>query len=319
MTLDLGLIDEAVAFLDGQVRRTPVEPAPLLSARLGVPVYLKLECLQLTGSFKVRGALFALSKLSEADRRHGVATCSAGNHGIGLAHAAHRLGIPATIYVPAGVDEAKLRAIEALGARVVRSAFSGYDATEAWARQEAARAGLPFLSAYDDPHVMAGNGGTVAAEVLADVPEARTFLLPVGGGGLAGGFGFYVKERLPDARLVACQLAASPALLRSLERGAAVTEMPPVETVAGGLEGGLGVLPFAVLRDRVDHVALVPEQDLREGVRWMLDHHRYLVEPSAAVTVAACLAGDVPPPAGPVVVLLSGRNVSLATLRNILA
>ena len=143
-------------------------------------------------------------------------------------------------------------------------------------------------------------------------------VLPVGGGGLAGGFAYYVKAHRPEARIVACQHKGSPALLRSLERGAAVTEMPAVETLAAGLEGGLGVRPFAVLRDRVDHVALASEEAIRAGVRWMLDRHQYLVEPSAAVTVAACLAGDLPAPDGPVVVVLSGRNVSLATLRDIL-
>ena len=316
--LDLNLIDEAAAFLRPLVRRTPLEPSPDLTERLGVPVSLKLECLQVTGSFKVRGALFALSKLPEDVRRRGVATCSAGNHGKGLAYAARRLGIPATIYVPASVDASKHRAMVKMGARVIRSAFPGYDETEAWALEAAARAGLPFVSAYDDDRIMAGNGGSVAVEVCEDAPEATTFVLPVGGGGLAGGFAYYVKAHRPEARIVACQHEGSPALLRSLESGAAVMEMPAVETLAAGLEGGLGARPFAVLRERVDHVALASEEAIRAGVRWMLDRHQYLIEPSSAVTVAACLAGDLPAPEGPVVVVLSGRNVSLPVLRDIL-
>lgn len=314
MALSLDLIDDARAFLEGRIRRTPVEASPGLSEALGVPVWLKLECLQVTGSFKVRGAFFALSRLAAPV----VATCSAGNHGKGVAHAARALGKEAHIYVPRTVDAAKYRAMKALGATVIRSEYDGYDDTEAWAREEAARAGLPFLSAFDDPAVMAGNGGTLAAEVLADVPDARAFVVPVGGGGLAAGFARYVSAHRPGARLIACQHEGCPALSLSLARGAAVTRMPPLDTLAGGLEGGLGVHTFAELRDHVAHVALVSEQALCDAVRWMLDRHQYLIEPSAAVTVAACRTGALPPLEGPVVVVLSGRNVSLETVRQVL-
>ncbi len=310
--LSLDLIAEACAFLEGRIRRTPLEPAPELAE---VPVWLKLECLQVTGSFKVRGALFALSKWGVP----AVATCSAGNHGKGVAYAAGQLGLAATIYVPRSVDEAKYRAMVGLGATVIRSAFDGYDDTEAWAREEAARAGLPFLSAFDDACIMAGNGGSLAAEVLEALPEAQAFILPVGGGGLAAGFARYVKTHRPAAQIIACQHEGCPALPLSLARGAAVTRMPALDTLAGGLEGGLGVHTFAELRDRVDHVSLVSEAALCEGVRWMLDHHQYLIEPSAAVTVAACLSGALPSLHGPAVVVLSGRNVSLSTLRRVLS
>jgi len=316
--LSPALITEAAVFLEGRIRHTPVEESPALSERLGVPVWLKLECLQITGSFKVRGALFALSRLPRARALQGVATCSAGNHGKGLAYAARQLDIPVTIYVPSSVDEAKYRAMVALGAEVVRSRFPGYDETEAWALKEAAQSGKPFISAYDDPYIMAGNGGTTAVEVVRAVPSARTFILPVGGGGLAGGFAFYVKDQVPGAQFIACQHAGSPALQRSLNQGAAVTEMPALDTIAGGLEGGLGRRPFEVLKERVDHVALVSEAELRAGVRWMLDHHQYLIEPSSAVTIAACLSERLPPLAGPVVIFLSGRNVSLSTIRAVI-
>ncbi len=316
MQLDRQLIEEAADFLEGKVRRTPVEPSPVLSEQLGVPVYLKLECLQITGSFKVRGAFFALARYGIEAK--GVATCSAGNHGKGLAYAGWRLGVSVTVYVPASVEAERCRAMEAFGARVVRSPYPGYDATEAWAREEAARAGLPFLSAFDDPYVMAGNGGTIAAEVVEDIPDVTTFVVPVGGGGLAAGLAYFVKERRPDTRIFACQLAACPALLRSLEQGRAVTAMPPVATLAGGLEGGLGVQTFTLLRDRVDFVALVEEAELVEAMVWMLDHHQYVIEPSAAVTLAACQSGALPVPEGPVVVIVSGRNVSLPVLRKVL-
>jgi threonine dehydratase len=317
--LSLSLIEEARSFLRGRIRETPVERSPRLSELLGVPAWLKLESLQTTGSFKLRGALFRLSKLTEGERRLGIATCSAGNHGKGVALAASLMGVAARIYVPRSIDEAKYRGMRELGGEVVRSDFPGYDDTEAWAREEADRAGRPFISAFDDEAVMAANGGTLAAEALEQVPEARAFVFPVGGGGLGAGFSFYAKERLAGARIVACQHERSPALALSLARGEAVTRLPAVETCAGGVEGGIGTKTFAVLKGRVDRVALVSEAEIVEGVRFMMAEHQYLIEPSAAVAVAACQARKAGRLEAPAVVVLTGRNVDLATVRRILA
>lgn len=317
--LTLARIDAATRLLAGRVRRTPVEPSPGLSDRAGVPVWLKLENLQTTGSFKVRGAFVRLSELSVEERRRGVVTASAGNHGKGIAYVARLLSIPAKIYVPKTVDESKYRGMLAMGADVVRCESPGYDETEALARAEAERSGLPFISAFDDEAIMAGNGGSLAAEVLEDLPEARTFVLPVGGGGLAGGFAFFAKEKLADARIVGCQHERSPALKLSLERGEAVTKLPAIETLAAGIEGGIGVSNFEVLKSRVDAVALVSEEEILAAVRWMLAEHQYLVEPSGAGTVAAILSGKTGRLESPAAVVLSGRNVSLESLRRILA
>ena len=318
MTLTLGRIEEAREFLQGRIRRTPVEESPALSERLGVPVWLKLEFLQVTGSFKIRGAFSKLSRLTPEERRAGIGTCSAGNHGKGIAYAARALGLTPTIYVPKSVDSSKKNAMVAMGGEVIVSDFDGYDDTEEWARREIEKSGKVFVSAFDDEDIMAGNGGTLAAEVLEDVPQARAFLLPVGGGGLSSGFSFVVKERLPDAVVLGCQHEKSPALALSLEQGRAVTRLPAVETVAGGIEGGLGAKPFEILRTRIDRVALISEEEIFEAVRWMLATHQYLIEPSAAVTIAACLTGKAGSLDAPAVVVLSGRNVSLETLRRIL-
>jgi threonine dehydratase len=166
---------------------------------------------------------------------------------------------------------------------------------------------------------MAGNGGTLALDLIEQVPDAGAFVVPVGGGGLSAGLSFVVKKRDASAVVVGCQHEGSPALKLSLERGAAVTRLPAFETTAGGVEGGIGEKPFEVLRTRVDRVALVSEGEIFEGVRWMLDAHQYLIEPSAAVVVAACLSGKAGRFDRPVVVVLSGRNVALSTLRRILA
>ncbi len=317
-TPDLQLVAEARALLAGRVRRTPIEPSPALASLAGVPVSLKLECFQTTGSFKIRGAFFVLARLSAAEKQRGIVTCSAGNHGKAVAFVARQLGIPAEIHVPGNVDESKYMAMRAMGATVVRASCDGFDATEALAKTAAAASGRPYLSAFDDVAVLAANGGTIAAEVLEDAPAARTFLFPVGGGGLGGGFAVYAKAQLTDCRLIGCQHVLSPALALSLERGEAVLELPPVETTAGGLEGGIGRTGFEALRSRIDEVALVTEEEIFAAVRFMLEHHQTLIEPSSAVTVAAMLAGKTQDLRSPAVVIVTGRNVALATVRRIL-
>jgi threonine dehydratase len=311
-------IREAAAFLKGKIRRTPLEPSPKLSAMLGMPVWVKLELLQVTGSFKIRGAWFRLAQLSETERARGILTCSAGNHGKGVAYAAKALGVGAVICVPKSVDRAKYEGMVALGAEVRVSEYPGYDDTEIWAREQAKAEGKPFISPFDEVDVMAGNGGTLAVEILEDAPEAGTFIVPVGGGGLAAGLAFHVKEKLARAVVIGCQHELSPGLKMSLEAGRAITRLPAIDTVAGGVEGGIGELPFEILRTRIDDVALVSEREIYTGMRWMMEQHQYLIEPSAAVTIAACVAGKVPKITSPAVVVISGRNVSLDVLRRVL-
>jgi len=316
--LTLGLIEEAWKFLAGRVRRTPLEASPSLSERAGLPVHLKLECLQTTGSFKIRGAVFKLSRLSEAEKKAGIATCSAGNHGKAVAYAAKKLGLTPWIAVPSSVDAAKHRAMVRLGAEVVVSRFPGYDDTEAWAKEEAEKAGKAWVSAFDDDAIMAGNGGSLAVEILEDLPGAGTFVTPVGGGGLAAGLALYTKTKRPGTALVGCNHELSPALRLSLERGEAVTRLPAADTTAGGIEGGIGRLPFEILRTRVDRVALLSEEELFDAVRFVFDEHQYVIETSAAAGVAAILSGKAGKLEGPVVVILTGRNISRATLKKIL-
>ncbi len=349
--LSMDAIRRAAAFLDGRVRRTPLERSAALSERAGRDVYLKLENWQVTGSFKARGALYGLHALMAEGHTH-VATCSAGNHGKGLAWAGSELGAEITIFVPSTVDSSKESAMRALGAHVEKSPFPGFDETERWALRATAERGLPFLSAYDDERIMAANGGSVALEVWEQLGEAGillagvervdaaaepapTFLFPVGGGGHAAGFSFAMQALCPDARFVAAQAAASPALALSLEREEAVTELDAVaETLAWGLEGGLGQGPFDVLshgvghgngeRRRVHHVALVTEPAIRGAMRFMLEAHQMVVEGSAAVPIAALLAGDLGSASpgvesgsagvsAPLVIFVSGRNIDAIT------
>lgn len=316
--LDMDLVEEARVIVSERLLRTPTVPSPGLSDRLGVDVHLKLECLQVTGSFKVRGALFALDRLRAAGASE-VAACSAGNHGKGIAWAAAELGMGATVFVPKSVDTSKLEGMKALGARVELSEFIGYDETEDWAIVEADRRGLPYVSPYDDAAVMAANGGTVALEVLDQVPEARTFVMPVGGGGHAAGFTFVAGGRLPHARFVMCQHRDSPGFHRSVECGQPVTELPAIETLASGLEGGFGTKTFEILRGRHDEIRLVSEEALRDAMRWTAREHGLIIEGSSAVAIAACLQDPPLRTSGPVVVFISGRNVAFETVRDVFA
>jgi len=317
-TLDLKLINDAGEFLADRVRQTPVEFSPELSRITGVPVTLKLEFLQITGSFKLRGAMFRISRLTEEERATGIATCSAGNHGKAVAYAARELGLRATIYVPRNVDESKYRGMIDLGGEVIRSEFFGYDETESWAMEQAKAARKTFISAFDDYAIMAANGGTLAAEVLDQVPDARSFILPVGGGGLSAGFSYYARQRLTGCEIIGAQHELCPALRASLERGRPVTKMPHVETLAAGLEGGIGEKCFGILRERIDRVALVSETEILTAFRWILEKHQYLVEPSSAVPIAACLSGKAGKLDEPTAIVLTGRNVSAHVIAEIL-
>lgn len=311
------LIEQATQVLKGKIRTTPTEFSPKISKLLGHPVYLKLECLQLTGSFKIRGGFFYLSTLDIETRKQGVAVCSAGNHGLGVTFAGKQLGVPCTVFVPKNIDHAKYEKLIEMGAQVRISEFIGYDDTLAWATQEANKLHIPLISAYNDEKIMAANGGTLAVEVYEQIPEATHFVLPIGGGGLSAGFSWYIKEKKPQAKITVCQLAECPAFQLSLQQGKAVTYMPPIDTLAGGLEGGLGIKCFDVLKTRVDEISLIKEEELKNAIRWFLEYHQYLIEPSAAVTLASCLYGHTRP-TGPTVIVLSGRNVSYSTVKQLL-
>jgi threonine dehydratase len=317
--LSIQAIEEAARFLKSKLIPTPTEHSPALSKILGVPVYLKLEFLQHTGSFKFRGGLYAVSRLNSALKKRGVATCSAGNHGLALASAAAESQIPCTVFVPKTIDQAKLEKLQALSAIVRRSAFPGYDDTLHWAQTLIKEQNLHYISPYDDEEIMIANGGTLALEVLEELPEACHFILPVGGGGLGSGFSFYAKHKNPQSTIIGCQHEGSPGLKLSLEQDRAITKLPPFDTVAGPIEGGLGARCFPYLKTGIDHVCLSSEQEIFAAFRWMLAHHQYLIEPASTVPIAACLKGDLPRLTGPTVLILTGRNVSLETIRKMLS
>lgn len=316
--LEIDEIEEAAEFIAPFIIRTPVEESPALSPGSAPHNFLKLENLQVTGSFKLRGALYKLGKLKSAGI-DSVITSSAGNHGWALAWAGRQFRCSVEVFVPSSADEAKCLGMSALGAKVVRFPDPGYDEAEKAARASAAAREIPFVSPYDDYQIMAGNGGTLAAEILDQIPEAQSIVFPVGGGGLGAGIASYVRQKRPEIQLIACQHQESPALALSMEKGEAVTELPAVDTIAGGIEGGIGIKTFGILKDNVDQLVLVSEDELKESILWLIRHHQYLVEASGAAPLAASLFHCLPLPPGPSVLILTGRNISLTTLAAVMA
>ena len=292
---------------------TPLRPSPVLSEVLGRPVLLKCENQQHTGSFKVRGALVRMAVMAKEQAHRGVVASSAGNHGLGVAWASKRLGIPALVVVPRTVPRVKLRALEQMPIKV-RQQGSCYDEAEAHARQLALEAEATFVSPFDDPWVMAGNGGTVAQEILRQAPDVSAVVAPLGGGGLCAG----LAAGLGRVPVLGLNTEASPAMARSLAEGRVHLTYDAAHTIAEGLEGGVSPGSAALCARLLHGVELVTEAGLRRGVRLMAREHSVVLEGAAAAGVAAILAGVPIPGQGPVCVVLSGRNIDHALLKQIL-
>ena len=251
----------------GFVTWTPLLWAADLTARAGSDIYLKLESLQVTGSFKIRGAANRMTALTEEERTRGVVTCSSGNHGRAVAHVAGVMAVPATICVPDWVDPVKHRAMETAGAQVFLAGKT-YDEAEARAWELESEEGLTFVHPFDDEWVIAGQG-TVGLEILEEVPALSEVLVPLSGGGLAGGIAYAVKEARPQAIITAVSAERAAVMLASLEAGRPI-EMEEEETLARALSGGIGLQnrhSFETVRDYVDRHVTVSEPSLPTYVR----------------------------------------------------
>ena len=299
----------AAARLDGLVERTPLIASPELSAIAGGEVLLKLECLQDGGSFKLRGALYAMLALDDAARARGVVASSAGNHGIGIAMAAARLGVPATVFVPASAPAVKREKIAARGATVIATEPT-YDAAEAAARAFATATGATFVSPCTGRTLLAG-AGTVALEVMTTRPDVATLVVCVGGGGLAGGVGGYLRDAAPAVRIVGAQSVRTNAMSLALASGRA-TDIPDLPTLADGLAGLVDAEMLAQGQAALDAIVTVEEEEIAEAIRWLHTAHGLRVEGSGAVGVAALRSGRLRPEAFPVAVTVSGANIDAA-------
>lgn len=305
----------ARARLEGVARRTPLERSAWLSEVAGAEVFLKLETHQRTGSFKLRGAFNAVASLAPAARARGLVTASAGNHGQGVALAASLVGARAVVFVPASAPEAKKQRIRGFGA-LLREVEGGYDQAHAAAEAHAAEHGAHFVHAFSDPAVVAG-AATVALEIAEALPGVRTLLVPVGGGGLAGGIGVVARALGSGLRVVGVQSERTAAMHHSLAAGRLVS--PPYgPTLCEGLSGDVDARSLALAARVVDSVVLVDEDAVRRAMRALFVREGVVAEGSAAVAVAAVLEGAVQIE-GPAALVLTGTNVDAARLTAVLA
>ncbi len=308
-------IERAALSVSRQLRPTPLRPS-LAAGELDL--LLKLECWQPTGSFKVRGATHLLSTLSPAERRRGVVAASAGNHALGVAFAAARLGdVKATVFVPTTAPRAKLDKLRRFPVDV-RESGATYDDAVVAAREFEANEGAVFVHAFEDPRTAAGQG-TLALEILEECPRPAAVLVPVGGGGLLAGVATVLKARAPGVRAVAVQPEASPAFAESIRAGHALLTYPAGPTLADGLAGGVGEIAFDH-RDLVDEIVSVSEAEIEDAIVALLACDQVVAEASAAVGVAALRASRIARAGdGPVVAIVTGANIDVRVLRQILA
>jgi len=303
-------IEKARETIAGVARITPMETSEFLAEMLGSPVHLKCENLQRTGAYKVRGAYNRLSTLDAEQRAAGVVAASAGNHAQGVALAARELGIPATIFTPVGVALPKLQATRHYGAEVVLRGHSVEEALTA-AKDFAHRTGAVFIPPFDHPAVIAGQG-TLGLEILDQVPDADTVIVPIGGGGVIAGIALAVKgmsERLGrPIRVIGVQAENAAAYPSSLEAGEPVT-VTTKPTIADGIAVARpGDMNFPIIRDLVDDIVTVSDDDVARALLVLLERAKLVVEAAGAVGVAAIMSGAVRD-TGRTVVLLSGGNI----------
>lgn len=297
-----------------------LSPTPLRRA-FSVPggqAWLKLECWQPTGSFKVRGALNVLSALSSAERKRGVVAASAGNHALGVAFAIQALGgdMPATVFVPATAPRAKVDKLRTFPVTVVEGGAT-YDEAAARAAEHARTTGAFSVHAYDDPRTAAGQG-TVGLEILDQNPLIGTIVVPVGGGGLIAGIAAAVKAQRPDVRIVAVQPEASPALRDSLAQGQPLLDYAAGPTLADGLAGGIGLMVYTH-RHLVDEVVNVTEPEIEDAIVALVAHDQVVAEGSGAVGVAALRSGRLRVQDGrPAAVVITGANIDAGVLGRLL-
>jgi len=311
-SVTLADIQAARTTIGGTLVRTPLIHSEALSERVGRPLYLKLENLQQTGSFKPRGVLTKIATLSAAERARGLVTISAGNHAQALAWAARAAGVACTVVMPADAPAGKIANTRAYGATVILHP----DRVTLLARCQAEQAehGYCYVPPFDDPAIIAGQG-TVGLEILEDLPEVAAIIVPVGGGGLLAGIAVAVRSQNPAVRVIGVEPEGAPGMMQSLAAGHAI-HLDRVQTVADGLAAPFaGELSYALVREWVYAVLPVNDAEILAAIPPLVAWARVVPEPAAAAGLALLFSGRADlPAAGPVVVVISGGNVDLPRL-----
>ena len=316
MSVTLADVERAREIVAPVLHRTPLLSSRALSERTGASAFLKAESLQRTGSFKPRGAVYAVATLSREARERGIVTMSAGNAAQAIAFAARSAGVRVTVAMPETAPKTKIEATRGYGAEVVFAP----DVTKltALVGEIRERTGAYFLHPYDDAAMIAGHG-TCALEVLADLPESDVFVVGVGGGGLIAGIAVAVAGRRPSARVIGVEPKGADAMRRALDAGEPV-RLERVETIADGLAAPVaGTLPLEIVRRLVADVIVIDDAVIAEGVRFLSSRAKLVAEPAGAAATGALLAGAVRVrPGERVVAIVSGGNVDLARLARLL-
>lgn len=312
--ISMELLRDARCVLSPVINLTPMIPAKGF-----VPdcrFYLKADCLQKTGAFKLRGAYYKLSTLTDEEKARGVIACSAGNHAQGVAFAARDMGIPATICIPAGAPLSKIEATRSYGANVVLVP-GVYDDAHAVAVRLRDEQGLTFIHPFDDERVMAGQG-TIGLEIAEQLPDVDVVLVPIGGGGLIAGVASALRQLKPACRIIGVQAAGAASMADSLRAGHILT-LPEVHTVADGIQVKTpGEKTFAICREAVDEVVTVGEAEIASAILTVLERQKLMVEGAGAVGVAAAMYGELDLRGKTVCALLSGGNLDVTMLERII-
>ncbi len=298
-------------------RHTPLDYSHTFTRMTGAEVHLKLETFQRTGSFKIRGATNRIMTLSEAEKEAGVVTASAGNHAQGVALAATRSGVDAKIVMPKHAPISKVRATENYGAEAILYG-EDYDEAAERAHEIEEAEGRTYVHAFDDEKVMAGQG-TIGLEIMDDLPEVETVVVPIGGGGLISGIATAIKGRNPDARVIGVQAEGASSVADSLQKGSVQT-LDSVDTIADGIATrSVGQRTFDVIDARVDEVVTVSDSEIAVAVSYLLERGKTLVEGAGAVSLAAILEGKFDYADDEVVVpVLSGGNIDMNLLTTVI-
>lgn len=296
-------------------RRTPIERSKWLSRDEKRDVFLKLECFQATGAFKLRGAMSKLSVITEEAKSRGVLTISAGNHGLAVAHCAEYLGLDARIIVPLSASRAKVEAIQRHKVELIELG-ENYDEAEALARQMERETGRVFVSPYNDREVIAGQG-TIALEMLEDVHDLEAIIVPIGGGGLIAGVAVATKTINPNIKIYGVEPAASPTMSRAIEAGHLI-HVEEEETIADGLSGNVesDSITFPLIQKLVDEIILVSEESIKKAIAQVAREDHLMIEGSAAASIAAL--EDKRIESSRIAAIITGRNITLDLFKQVI-
>jgi threonine dehydratase len=310
--LSMDMIEDAQRVLKGVARLTPVFQAPAI----GSNIYIKAENLQLTGAFKLRGAYYKISTLTDEEKARGVIACSAGNHAQGIAYSAARNGVRSIICMPAGAPLSKIEATKNYGAEVVL-VDGVYDDAYKKAVELTEQNGYTFAHPFNDEHVIAGQG-TIALEILEQLPEVEQVIVPIGGGGLISGVAYAIKHLKPECRVIGVQAAGAPSMYKSIRQGR-IIELPSVSTIADGIAVKTpGDLTFDLCTKYVDEIVTVSEDEIASAILTLMETQKSVAEGAGATSVAAAMFGKVDTTHKKTVCLVSGGNIDVSILSRVI-